>query len=71
MDIRDDKVRTLTLKWDRRSAEEVERAMKRFEEYIKKGWLAFRVTSDNRKVQVYMFDTELEKVVLVPIVEGG
>lgn len=71
MDMPDDKVRTLVLKWDRCSAEEVERARRRFEEYMKKGWLAFRVTSDNRKVQVYAFDTELEKIVLVPIVEGG
>ena len=71
VDLHDDRVRTVVLAWDRRNAEEVERARRKFEEYMEKGWVAFEVTPENRKVQVYRFNPKLEKIVLAALVEGG
>ena len=51
--------------------EEVSLAKKRFMEYLKAGWLAFAVTPENRRVQIFEFDPRLEKIVLIPFAEGG
>ena len=68
---REEPVKMVTLSWDKEDPEEIASAEKMFIKYIRKGWLAFQVTSDNRKRQVFSFDPELGSVQLVPLVEGG
>jgi len=63
--------RPLTLTWRMEDQEEVSLAKKRFMEYLKAGWLAFAVTPENRRVQIFEFDPRLEKIVLIPFAEGG
>ena len=67
----EERVRMITLSWDKEDTEEIASAEEMFIKYIRKGWLAFQVTSDNRKRQVFSFDPELGRVQLVPLVEGG
>lgn len=67
----EERFRMITLTWDKEDPEETASAQKMFTKYIRSGWLAFHVTSDNRKRQVFSFDPELGKVQLVPLVEGG
>ncbi|MFB0504950.1 MAG: hypothetical protein ACETWE_14120 [Candidatus Bathyarchaeia archaeon] len=68
---REETVKMITLSWDREDPEEIASAEKMFIKYTRKGWLAFQVTSDNRKRQVFSFDPKLGSVQLVPLVEGG
>ena len=63
--------RPFTLTWRMEDPKEVSFAKERFMEYVKAGWLAFAVTSENRRVQVFEFDPRLEKMVLIPFAEGG
>jgi len=67
----EERLRRITLSWDKGDPEETASAEKVFTKYIRKGWLAFHVTSDNRNRQVFSFDPELGRVQLVPLVEGG
>jgi len=57
--------------WSKDDAEEVRRAGEIFRKYLMAGWIAYTVTSDNRKVQVFSFNPEFDEIVLVPIVSGG
>ena len=41
-----------------------------FREYTHKGWLAIGEVRD-KKVQIFSFDPDLERIVLAPIVVGG
>jgi hypothetical protein len=61
----------IEISWSVKSTSEVESAKKKFEEYTRQGWLAFKLASDNRKVQVYEFDPCVEEIFLVPLAEGG
>jgi len=61
----------ITLSWNKENPEDVASAEKTFSEYIRKGWLAFAVTSDNKKKQLFSFNPQLERIHMVPIVEGG
>jgi hypothetical protein len=63
--------RPFTLTWRMEDPKEVSLAKERFMEYVKAGWLAFVVTPENRRVQVFEFDPRLERVVLIPFAEGG
>ena len=67
----EDSPHTIVMVWDRDDAQEVERIKKEFEEYLQKGWIAFAVTSDKQKIHVYKFDSNFEKIILTPIIEGG
>jgi len=67
----EERARMITLSWDKEDPEEIASAGKMFIKYTRKGWLAFQVTSDNRKRQVFSFDPKLGSVQLVPLVEGG
>ena len=64
-------VQKIQISWNKENAEEVALAKKKFEEYIRQGWLAFTITSDNKKVQIFTFNPVLEKIFLVPLSEGG
>ena len=59
------------LNWDRTNISEVKNAKKQFDHYVKQGWLAFAVRSDNIPRQIFTFDVSSEKIILTPIVEGG
>ncbi len=61
----------ITLSWNKEDPEEVASAEKKFREYTRKGWLAFVVTTDNKKRQIFTFNPEFERIQLVPLVEGG
>jgi len=67
----DDRPHVTVLDWDKSHCEEVEEARKKFEEHTRKGWIAFVVGPDGKKIQIFAFDPEAEKIVLAPIVEGG
>jgi len=71
MDFLDDRTRILVLEWNKNDADEVELAEKTFTTYLKKGWIAFAVTPDEKRMHVYTFDPAVEKIILAPIVEGG
>jgi thiamine monophosphate synthase len=57
--------------WSKSNPEEVSRAAEIFRKYLMAGWIAYTVTSDKRKVQVFNFDPEFDEIVLVPIISGG
>lgn len=71
MDFLDDRTRVIILEWNKDDADEVERAEKTFTTYLKKGWIAFAVTPDEKRIHVYAFDPTVEKIILAPVVEGG
>lgn len=71
IDILDDTSPFIVITWDETSISEVETAKKRFDHYIKQGWLAFAVRSDGIPRQIFKFDASSEKIILTPIVEGG
>ena len=70
-DFLDDRARTITLTWNKDVAKEVEKAKRRFAEYLEKGWIAFELTPAGKKTQVHRFDPKLEKIILAHVVEGG
>ena len=59
------------LTWRKGNAEEIEKASALFSKYFMKGWIAYTVTPERRKIQVFAFNPEFEEIVLVPIVSGG
>jgi len=52
-----DEIQTVVLVWNRDDTEEVETIRREFAKYLEKDWIAFAVTSDGRKIQVYRFDS--------------
>ena len=71
MDFLDDRTRILVLEWNKNDADEVKQAEKTFTTYLKKGWIAFAVTPEEKRMHIYAFDPTVEKIILAPIVEGG
>ena len=71
MDFLDDTIRIIVLEWNKDDADEVERAEKTFTKYLKKGWIAFAVTPEEKRIHVYAFDPTVKKIILAPVVEGG
>jgi hypothetical protein len=67
----EEKFGLVMLSWNKENPIEIASAEKTFKEYTRKGWLAFIVTSDNKKKQVFTFDPDFEKIQLVRLVEGG
>lgn len=59
------------ISWDKENAKEVVLAEKKFKEHVRQGWLAFTISPDNKKIQIFDFNPELEKLFLVPLSEGG
>jgi len=60
----------LKLTWRKDNAEEVALAEKTFKEYINKGWFAISEVSGKKK-QIFTFNPDFEKIILVPIIVGG
>ena len=67
----EESVRMIMLSWNKEDPEEIASAEKTFREYARKGWLAFVVTSDDKKKQVFTFNPEFGRIQLVRLVEGG
>ena len=59
------------LTWNEKSTGEIDAAEKTFNEYVRKGWLAFKLTADNKKKQIFAFDTSANQIHLIRLVEGG
>ncbi len=60
------------ISWDSDNPTEVEAARKTFEEYKKKGFAAFRLTSKGSKgSKTEEFDLYAGQIVLVPPIAGG
>lgn len=57
--------------WNRQNPEEVELAEKRFNDYIRSGWMAYTVNADKKKVQLFNFNPDLKEIFFIPLEEGG
>ena len=71
IDFLDESPRIVTLEWNKDSSAEVEAAASMFVTYLKKGWIAFKVEDDGRRIQLHRFSSSLEKIILVQVAEGG
>jgi hypothetical protein len=60
----------IRLSWRTSNPEEVVRAEKVFSEYVEKGWLAVSEVGE-KKTQIFTFNPDLEKIVLIPVILGG
>ena len=59
-----------SISWSQDHPEQVAEAERVFKEYTVKGWLAIGEAGD-RKVQIFRFNPELERITLSPINLGG
>ena len=58
--------------WAADNADEVENARRTFDDLRKKGFAAFKVNRlGNKGEQVFAFDQDAEKLILVPAMRGG
>ena len=58
--------------WSRSNADEVESVRRTFDDLKKKGFAAFSVDSKGEKgKQIFNFDSEAEKLIMVPPLRGG
>ena len=58
--------------WNSRNADETENARRTFDDLKKKGFAAFAVKRDGEKgEQIFKFDAEAEKIIMVPQMRGG
>jgi hypothetical protein len=71
IDLLDESPRNVTLRWNKDSSDEVETAAATFTAYLKKGWIAFKVEDNARRIQLHRFSPGLEKIILVQVAEGG
>lgn len=62
-------IRAIT--WDKENIEDIAMAKKKFEEFIRQGWYAYKVTRGNKKRIVLNFDPALEKIYLFLPALGG
>jgi len=62
----------LKVTWDSEKQVEVDAARRQFEELMKKNYIAFSVKKDGEKnKKISEFNPELEKMILVPMIQGG
>lgn len=71
MDSSNGERKTITLKWEMEDLEDVGSAKEKFIDYVGAGWLAFALTSGNRRVQIFEFDPKLKTIILIQFAEGG
>ena len=60
----------IRLTWSKDNMEEISLAKKIFKEYLEKGWLAVGEGGD-RKMQVFSFNPDLDRITLSPLALGG
>ena len=70
-DFLDDAPRIVTLRWNKDNSVEVETAAAKFDAYLNKGWIAFKVEDNGKRIQLHRFNSGLEKIILVQVAEGG
>jgi len=72
LSIMDPKLGDLKMIWDSENEDEVELAEKQFDEAKKKGFLAFKTKKDGSKgKQIEKFDSDAEKIIMIPPIAGG
>lgn len=60
----------LKIEWNKNDAQQVSKAEEVFKKYRGAGYLAYSEESDRRR-QIFRFDAELNKIVLIPPLGGG
>ncbi|MCW4039021.1 MAG: hypothetical protein NWF13_09845 [Candidatus Bathyarchaeota archaeon] len=60
----------MTVTWDIGNRREVTYAQKKFCEYLADGWMAFSEEPKGRR-QIFTFNPQLERIVLIPPLGGG
>ena len=60
----------IRLTWSKENAGEVAQAENVFREYLDRGWLAIGEVRD-RKMQIFAFNPDLERIILSPLMLGG
>ena len=60
----------LRITWRKNNLEETALAEKTFQEYINRGWIAVGEAS-GKKMQIFKFNPDLERIVLAPLMVGG
>ncbi len=66
-----EEMKSIILSWNKENPEAVLEAEKEFIKYIRKGWMAFAVSSNDKKAQIFTFKPESEEIHLFPFIEGG
>jgi hypothetical protein len=56
--------------WDIKKSEQVAHAMNKFNQYLSDGWLAYHDESGER-IQIFTFNPEYDRIVLLPPIGGG
>ena len=59
------------INWSNADLGTVRTAEELFNKYVMKGWIAYTVTPEDRKIQIFTFNPELDEIVLTPIMFGG
>lgn len=59
------------INWRTDDPDAVKQAENLFKKYVMEGWIAYTVTADDRKIQIFTFNPELDEIVLTPIMFGG
>jgi hypothetical protein len=57
--------------WRTDDPDAVKQAADLFRKYVMEGWIAYTVTADDRKIQIFTFNPALDEIVLTPIMFGG
>ncbi|KON30829.1 hypothetical protein AC480_00190 [miscellaneous Crenarchaeota group archaeon SMTZ1-55] len=60
----------MTVTWDVDNSQEVAHAGETFRQYLADGWMAFSDDPRGRR-QIFQFNPQLERIVLVPPLGGG
>ena len=60
----------MTVSWNADNIEEVAYAQKKFLQYLADGWIAFSDEPTGRR-QIFKFNPELKRIVLLPPLGGG
>ena len=60
----------MTVTWDSGNRREVAYARKKFREYLADGWMAFSEEPQGRR-QIFTFNPQLKRIVLMPPLGGG
>lgn len=60
----------MRISWDAHNREEVVYAEEKFQQYLADGWIAFSDEPGGRK-QIFKFNPELERIILLPPLGGG
>ncbi len=57
--------------WDPSSREEVRKAEEKFDDYLRQGFIACKITGGNTGVQISRFDRDAEEIFMLGLADGG